>query len=41
MADANVFNYKYDYIIENNGTLDEFYWTVYKFVKDVLKKVEE
>ena len=41
MVDANVFNYKYDYIIENNGTLDEFYWTVYKFVKDVLKKVEE
>lgn len=41
MADANVFNYKYDYIIENNGTLDEFYWTVYKFAKDVLKKVEE
>lgn len=41
MADANVFNYKYDYIIENNGILDEFYWTVYKFVKDVLKKVEE
>lgn len=41
MADADVFNYKYDYIIENNGTLDEFYWTVYKFVKDVLKKVEE
>lgn len=41
MADANVFNYKYDYIIENNGTLDEFCWTVYKFVKDVLKKVEE
>ena len=24
MADANVFNYKYDFIIENNGTLKEF-----------------
>lgn len=23
-ADANVYNYNYDYIIENNGTLDEF-----------------
>ena len=24
MADANVFNYTYDFIIQNNGTLDEF-----------------
>ena len=23
-ADANVYNYNYDYIIENNGTLDDF-----------------
>lgn len=34
MADANVFNYKYDYVIENNNTLDEFYWTVYNFAKE-------
>lgn len=24
MADANVFNYNYDFTIENNGTLEEF-----------------
>ncbi|MGN0297790.1 MAG: hypothetical protein ACI4C1_01160, partial [Lachnospiraceae bacterium] len=24
VADANVFNYTYDYIVQNNGTLDEF-----------------
>ena len=34
MADANVFNYTYDYTIKNNGTLDEFRNEVYKFVLD-------
>ena len=34
MADANVFNYKYDFIIENNGTMDEFRDTVKKFSKE-------
>lgn len=37
MADANVFNYEYDYVIENNGTLDEFQQNVHKFAKDILK----
>ena len=36
MADANVFNYKYDYIVKNNGTLDEFRENVAKFAKEVL-----
>ena len=34
MADAGVFDYDYDFIIENNGTLDDFYWTVYNFAKE-------
>ena len=34
MTDANVFNYKYDFIIENNGTMDEFRDTVKKFSKE-------
>lgn len=34
MADAGVFDYNYDLIIENNGTLDDFYWTVYNFAKE-------
>lgn len=36
MADANVFNYTYDYTIQNNGTLDEFREKVAKFAKEVL-----
>ena len=31
MADANVFNYTYDFCIKNNGTLDEFRSNVYEF----------
>lgn len=34
MADAGVFDYDYDFVIENNGTLDDFYWTVYNFAKE-------
>ena len=34
MADADVFDYDYDFVIENNGTLDDFYWTVYNFAKE-------
>ena len=34
MADAGVYNYDYDIIIENNGTLDEFREKVEQFVKD-------
>ena len=32
MADANVFNYNYDFIIENNGTLEEFKDKITNFV---------
>ena len=33
-ADANVFDYDYDYIIDNNGTLDDFEGQVLKFALD-------
>lgn len=35
VADANVFNYIYDYIVENNGTLDEFRENVRKFYESI------
>jgi dephospho-CoA kinase len=31
MADANVYNYTYDYVIENNGTLEEFEKNIIEF----------
>ena len=34
MADAGVFDYEYDYILENNGTLDEFRETVRRFAEE-------
>ena len=37
MADAGVFDYEYDYVIENNGSLEEFRETVYKFWREVLR----
>lgn len=37
-GDANVFNYDYDFEIENNGTLEEFQNKIYDFVcKEILK----
>lgn len=36
MADSNVFDYAYDYIIENNETLDEFKENVMCFAKEVI-----
>ena len=33
MADANVFNYEYDFVIENNGTLEEFEEAVKRFAE--------
>lgn len=33
MADANVFNYDYDFVIENNGTLEEFGEAVKRFAE--------
>lgn len=32
MADANVFNYQYDYTVQNNGTLKEFKENIKQFV---------
>lgn len=40
MADANVENYNYDYIIDNNGTLEEFRETVKRFVEENIKQKE-
>lgn len=34
MADAGVFDYDYDFIIENNGTIDEFKNSVKNFVME-------
>ena len=34
MADANVFNYEYDLVIENNGTLEEFEETIKKWAEE-------
>lgn len=36
MADANVFNYKYDFVIQNNGTLEEFRDAVRQFAEGEL-----
>ena len=34
-ADANVFNYEYDYVIENNGSLDELWEKAIKFLEEI------
>lgn len=34
MADANVLNYNYDFVIENNGTLEEFEETIKKWAEE-------
>ena len=34
MADAGVFDYDYDFVIENNGTIDELKNTVKNFIKE-------
>lgn len=34
MADKNVYNYKYDWVVRNNGTINDFRETVKKFAKD-------
>lgn len=36
MADANVFNYTYDFTIQNNGTLEEFKENIRFFAEEVL-----
>ena len=35
MADANVYKYTYDYVIENNGTLEEFEKNIEEFYKSI------
>lgn len=35
MADAGVFDYTYDYIVENNGTFEEFMSNVEKFAEEM------
>lgn len=37
MADAGVYDYEYDIVIENNGTLDDFRETVKKFAEEWVK----
>ena len=34
IADANVFKYTYDYVIENNGTLEEFRENIKRFYEE-------
>ena len=41
MADANVFNYTYDYTVKNNGTLDDFRENVEEFVSTVIQNGKE
>ena len=35
LSDKNVFNYNYDYVIENNGTLDDLKDKAKKFIKNL------
>lgn len=35
-ADKNVFNYEYDFVIENNGTMEEFSDKAKKFLQEVI-----
>ena len=39
-ADANVENFKYDYIIENNGTIQEFEGNVRAFYYNILMRLK-
>lgn len=38
MADANVENYNYDIVIDNNGTLDDFDRTIRTFISEYIEK---
>ena len=39
-ADANVANYEYDFVIKNNGTMDDYKREVYNFLMTLLQKIE-
>ena len=41
MADANVFNYTYDYTVKNNGTLDDFRENLEEVVSTVIQNGKE
>lgn len=34
-ADANVYNYTYDYIVQNNGTFEDFIENIHQFAKEI------
>lgn len=38
MADRNVFNYEYDYVVDNDGTIEDFCQKAKQFVNDVIIK---
>ena len=39
-ADANVANYEYDFVIKNNGTIDDYKREVYNFLMALLPKID-
>lgn len=39
-ADANVANYEYDFVIKNNGTMDDYKREVYNFLMALLPKID-
>ena len=39
-ADANVANYEYDFVIKNNGTMDDYKREVYNFLMALLQKID-
>ena len=41
MADAGVYNYNYDYVIENNGDLNHLKDEAVKFVEKIIQECEE
>lgn len=38
-ADANVANYEYDFVVKNNGTMDDYKREVYNFLLALLPKI--
>jgi hypothetical protein len=40
MADANIYNFEYDYYIYNDGTLEELEQKAKKFVYEIIKKTK-
>lgn len=39
-ADANVYNYDYDFVVKNNGTMDDYKKEVYNFILALLPRIE-